>query len=116
MAAPPDSILWKEHIVKKIARLVQTMQVSIWAAFRGHICSGLEYTAAEVAALIPEEGLEVEDDYNELDFDDPFMHEFPCQGDCEFDTNYDETDLFEEFCPPSSTIDPRAMQPLPQWR
>ena len=94
LAAPPDSILWKEHLVKQIARLMQTMQVSIWAAFRGHICSGLEYTAAEVAALIPEEGLEVEDDYNELDFIDPFMHKFLCQEDCEFDTAYDETDLF----------------------
>ena len=49
MSAPPDSMLWKDHLVKKLARPVQTMQISIWAAFRGHICSDLEYTAAEVA-------------------------------------------------------------------
>ena len=51
MAAPPESMLWKDHLVKRLARLVQTMQISVWVAFRGHISSDLEFSATEVTRL-----------------------------------------------------------------
>ena len=94
LAAPPETLLWKEHIAGLMARTVQAMQVTIWAAFKGHICSDLEVSMAEVDAIAQEydaQSLE----FNELDYDDPFLAEFLGQNDSAFDVPCEEIDLFE---------------------
>ena len=92
-AAPAATLLWKDHIVKQLARVVQTMQVTIWASFNGHVCSDLELTAAEVSTLVQDTWDADEAQWNDIDFDDPFMSDFLCQEDCEVNLNPDEPDV-----------------------
>ena len=93
-AAPASSLLWKDHIVKQLAKVVHTMQAMVWASFKGHVCGDLELTAASMAQ---ECGNEHEPDWNNLAFEDPFMDDFLCQDDREHDSALYEPDLFSEF-------------------
>ena len=92
-----QSLLWKDHIVKQLARVVQTMQVTIRASFKGHVCSDVELTAAEVSTLVQDTWDAYAAQWNDIDFDDPSMSDFLCQEDCEVNLNPDEPDLYEEF-------------------
>ena len=53
------------------------MQVSVWAAFRGHLGADLEYSAAELSAIANQVNDDKEEFQNEMDFDDPFSEGIP---------------------------------------
>ena len=105
--APPASMLWRDFLVTKLARTVQSMQVSIWAAFQGHLSSDLDFTAIEVSTLAKDINAEQDSDVN-FDFDDPFVQDFLAQEDVDIGQQEYEVDLFSKFCPinpaPSPTL------------
>ena len=78
--APSTSLKLRDAIACKLAREVQMMQVTIWAAFRGCIPSDQEVKATELAKL---EGEEIFDpDFNKYGgLNDPFVQEFIAQND-----------------------------------
>ena len=96
LASPPLSMLWREHLVKQLAKVVQTMQITIWAAYKGHVCSDLELSAAEVGLIADSASLEETSEIFDADFDDPFMSEFLAQEDGDFDPFDNEPDLYQE--------------------
>jgi ribonuclease HI len=79
LAEPKQSLLWKEFLVMKLAKTFQAMQITIWAAFKGHIASDQEVAAADLARLANWEPADEGTGYD--DIDDPFLHEFLAQRD-----------------------------------
>jgi hypothetical protein len=107
LAEPKQSLLWKEFLVMQLAKTVQAMQITIWAAFKGHIASDQEVAAADLARLANWEPADEGTGYD--DIDDPFLHEFLAQSDNqEIIDDYDQVDLFNEVTSPSEHCDTAA--------
>ena len=108
--APPTSMLWRDFLVTKLARTVQAMQVSIWAAFQGHLPSDLDFTATEVSGLAEDinRNQDVEDCF---DLDDPFVQDFLAQEDEDVGREEYEIDLFSEYDPAHSSLTERQSVP-----
>ena len=75
LQAPMLSLQWREHVRIKAARIVHTMQVSIWAAFQGYVVGDQEAQLPDPAIYGPvEDPLEDDEfpygDMVEEDFDD----------------------------------------------
>ena len=93
--APPTSLQWKDFLATKLAKVVQSMQITIWAAFQGYIVSEQEVLAADLARLIKWDPEDAEQQFN--DYDDPFLAEFLAQEDFQEVIEEDQVDLFEEL-------------------
>ena len=68
----------KEKLAAKLAGVVHTMQILIWAAFQGYIASDQETDAAQ--AMIQAE-LQLGQEFEEYEYEDPFLQEFLAQDD-----------------------------------
>ena len=89
LQAPPLSVLQKDRMVLLLAKKVQTMQVLIWAAFKGYIPADYEFEMLKLAQVVDDLPSE-EDPW--LEADDPGLQMFLEQCDTE-----GAVDLYEDF-------------------
>ena len=77
--APALSLQWKEFLAAKLAKTVQSLQILVWAAFKGYVASDHEEDAATLKNIIAHED---EFDYDLYeDLSDPFIELFVAQND-----------------------------------
>ena len=106
---PRSDLIAKERLAAKLASVAQSMQIMVWAAYRGYTSSQQELDG--VSAIVQaERGLA--DHTPEYDYSDPFLQEFLAQEDVGAQTCHVEHEDYDPWAEEEENVVEEGSSPL----